>query len=206
MENKMTTKEKRIFESLNLFSIYGYDGVSMREIAAAVGIKGASLYSHFKGKEDIFNGIFSEMIKQYDNAIVMMNIPIEENEQTIMAYHNADESRLLQMAEGVFDFFTQNEFTVMFRKLLITEQYKSFIAAKHFKEYYLESPILFQSQIFWSLQENGDFQNYDAEIMALHFYSPVYYILSKFDLGYPYEECLDQLKKHVHYFCKMYQK
>ncbi|MCI6275782.1 MAG: TetR/AcrR family transcriptional regulator [Clostridium sp.] len=158
MENKMTTKEKRIFESLNLFSIYGYDGVSMREIAAAVGIKGASLYSHFKGKEDIFNGIFSEMIKQYDNAIVMMNIPIEENEQTIMAYHNADESRLLQMAEGVFDFFTQNEFTVMFRKLLITEQHKSFIAAKHFKEYIWSHLFCFKAKYLGVYKKTGIFK------------------------------------------------
>ena len=44
-----TTKERIIYESLRLFSEKGYDGVSMREIAAAVEIKAASLYAHFEG-------------------------------------------------------------------------------------------------------------------------------------------------------------
>jgi AcrR family transcriptional regulator len=206
MEAKMTTKEKIIFESLKLFSSKGYDGVSMREIAAAVGIKGASLYNHFKGKEDIFHAIFSEMMKQYDNAAAMMNIPMEESDQTIIKYHNADENQLLRMAEGLFAFFTQNEFAVMFRKLLVSEQHKSSIAAKCYKEYYLEAPILFQSQIFRGLQQNGDFQNCDPDTMALHFYGPIYYILSKFDLGYPYADCLKQLNNHIHFFCMLYCK
>lgn len=202
----MTTKKKIIFESLKLFSSKGYDGVSMREIAAAVGIKGASLYNHFKGKEDIFNAIFSEMVKQYDHAAAIMNIPMEESEQTIIKYHNIGENQLFNMAEGLLEFFTQNEFAVMFRKLLVSEQHKSSLAANCFKEYYLEAPILFQSQIFRGLQQNGDFQNYDTGTMALHFYSPIYYILSKFDLGYPYEECLEQLKNHIHCFCALYCK
>lgn len=56
MEKQMTTKQKIIIEALRLFSAQGYDGASMRDIAEAVGIKGASIYNHFKGKEDIFNG------------------------------------------------------------------------------------------------------------------------------------------------------
>lgn len=206
MEDKMTTKDKIVFESLRLFSTHGYDGVSMRDIATAVGIKGASIYSHFKGKEDIFNGIFSEMTNQYDNVAAMMNIPMEENDDTTFVYHNVNEKELLNMAEGLFEFFTKNEFVVMFRKLLVTEQHKAPIAAKYYKEYYLEAPIFFQSQLFRSLQLKGDFENYDAKTMALHFYSPVYYILSRFDLGYSYEKCLEELKSHVHYFCKIYVK
>lgn len=206
MEVKMNTKQKIVFESLKLFSSKGYDGVSMREIAAAVGIKGASLYNHFKGKEDIFNAIFSEMIKQYDNATFMMNIPTQQNKQTISIYQGADEEQLFSIAQGLFEFFTQNEFAVMFRRLLISEQYKSDIAANCFKEYYLKDPIIFQSEIFRGLQHNGDFKNYDADTMALHFYSPIYYLLSKFDLGCPYDECLEQLKKHIHFFCKVYSK
>ena len=50
--NFKTTKERIIYESLRLFSEKGYDGVSMREIAAAVEIKAASLYAHFDGKDE----------------------------------------------------------------------------------------------------------------------------------------------------------
>lgn len=203
---EMTTKERIVYESLRLFSNKGYDGVSMREIAAAVGIKGASIYNHFKGKEDIFHAIFHEMMKQYDNAAVIMNIPTEQNQQTIRIYEEADEEQLLCMAEGLFSFFTGNEFAVMFRKLLVSEQHKSPLAAKCLKEYYLEAPVSFQSQIFDGLRQRGKFKDYDADVMALHFYSPIYYILNRFDLGCPYEECLQQLKNHVRFFCEICQK
>lgn len=206
MEEKMTTREKIIYESLRLFSNKGYDGVSMREIAAAVGIKGASIYNHFKGKEDIFNAIFSEMIKKYDDAAAIMNIPAENNPQTISIYAEADIKQLLCMAEQLFAFFTQNEFAVMFRKLLVSEQHKSPAAAKCFKEYYLEAPVLFQSRIFDGLKKEGKIGDYNPDIMALHFYSPVYYILCRYDSGCPYDECLAMIKLHVKQFCKIYEK
>ena len=51
----MTTKEKIIDESLSLFSIKGYKGTSVKNIADAVGIKDASLYKHFKSKQEILD-------------------------------------------------------------------------------------------------------------------------------------------------------
>ena len=43
----MTTKERIIDQALDLFSRKGYDGVSVRDISGAVGIKESSLYNHF---------------------------------------------------------------------------------------------------------------------------------------------------------------
>lgn len=52
-----TTKE-RIFEAaIDLFAQNGFDATSMREIAEAVGIKKASMYSHFKSKDEILKKI-----------------------------------------------------------------------------------------------------------------------------------------------------
>lgn len=206
MEKEMTTKEKIIFESLKLFSRKGYDGVSMREIAAAVGIKGASIYNHFSGKEDIFEAIFDTMKMRYDNTAESMNIPMEENNKTVKTYLDTDEVGLLKMAESLLYFFCKDEFTVMFRKLLISEQHKYPLAAKLLKQYYIEAPIQFQTQLFAGFQKNGYMKEYDANIMALHFYSPIYYILSKNDLGVSYEECLQTVKSHVHGFCLLYKK
>lgn len=205
MEKVITTKEKIIYESLRLFSQKGYDGVSMREIAAAVGIKGASIYNHFKGKEEIFSTIFDEMKVRFENAAISMNVPVEENDDTVNAYLNIDEAELFKIAEGLLCFFCKDEFTVMFRKLLMSEQYKSSLAATMLKQYYLDAPILFQTQLFEKMQTQGKFKEFDAGIMALHFYSPIYYILEKNDLGVSYEECVQTLKDHVHCFCDLYK-
>jgi AcrR family transcriptional regulator len=55
---EMTTKEKIFQVALDLFAQKGFDAVSMREIAEAVGIKKASLYSHFSGKDELLEQMF----------------------------------------------------------------------------------------------------------------------------------------------------
>ena len=49
----MTTKERITEEALTLFSTNGYQGTSVKSIADAVGIRDASLYKHFKSKQEI---------------------------------------------------------------------------------------------------------------------------------------------------------
>jgi AcrR family transcriptional regulator len=52
------TKEKIFDVAVDLFSKHGYNGVSVRKIAAGVGIKESSIYNHFKNKEEILHCIF----------------------------------------------------------------------------------------------------------------------------------------------------
>ena len=56
-------KKEIIEKSLELFATQGYFGTSMDDIAKAVGIKKASLYSHFSGKESIFTAVFDEVLE-----------------------------------------------------------------------------------------------------------------------------------------------
>ena len=64
----MNTKEKIFDVSIDLFSQYGYDGVSIRQIASEVGIKESSIYNHYRSKEsiidDILNYYIFEMTKE----------------------------------------------------------------------------------------------------------------------------------------------
>ena len=60
-----STKEKIIETSIELFSDKGYDKVSMRDIAAAIGIKAASIYHHFPSKRDILKTIYAVCIREH---------------------------------------------------------------------------------------------------------------------------------------------
>ena len=144
MEKELTTKEKIVYESLKLFSKKGYTGVSMREIATAVGIKGASIYNHFKGKQEVFEAIFEEMTKLYSQVAEYMNIPIDDGMEASEAYEEMDVASLQKIAEGLFMFFTQNEFAVMYRRLIISEQSKSEYALQCLRGYYIDGPLEFQ--------------------------------------------------------------
>jgi AcrR family transcriptional regulator len=52
-----STKGKIISTAVAVMSNHGRSGGSLREIAAVVGINPASIYNHFKSKEDILNEI-----------------------------------------------------------------------------------------------------------------------------------------------------
>ena len=57
MKEEKKTKE-RIFEAaIDLFAQKGFNATSMREIAETVGIKKASMYSHYKSKDEILEKI-----------------------------------------------------------------------------------------------------------------------------------------------------
>ena len=47
-----------------LFADRGYDSVSMREIADAVGIKAASLYNHYDDKEDLYRASLEQALSE----------------------------------------------------------------------------------------------------------------------------------------------
>lgn len=65
-------------DPLELFSTKGYNGTSMGDIAEAVGIRKASLYSHFDGKESIFAAIFDDILAEYVNYINDLTVLPEE--------------------------------------------------------------------------------------------------------------------------------
>jgi len=63
--------KQRIFDvSVKLFSEKGYDAVSLREIAAEVGITNAAIYNHFNSKEAILNDIFAAFKRKLDGYIL----------------------------------------------------------------------------------------------------------------------------------------
>ena len=59
------TKQLILDHALALFTDKGYEGASMDDIARAVGIRKASLYAHFDGKESIFSAIFDDILAEY---------------------------------------------------------------------------------------------------------------------------------------------
>lgn len=60
MAKPIPTKERIIMAATDLFSQYGFSGVSIRDITRVVGIKESSLYNHFISKDQILDRILSD--------------------------------------------------------------------------------------------------------------------------------------------------
>lgn len=56
-------------EATRLFVDGGYEGVSIREIAEAVGITKAALYYHFQDKEDLFMAILNASLEEISGVL-----------------------------------------------------------------------------------------------------------------------------------------
>ena len=59
------TKQEILEVSLELFSVQGFEATSISQIANAVGIRKASLYSHFENKQAILDALVKEVLEQY---------------------------------------------------------------------------------------------------------------------------------------------
>lgn len=69
MKQGEDTRDKILNSALKNFSLHGYEGARMDKIAAEVGINKASIYFHFKGKEEIFDVLFTSIVKKYETKL-----------------------------------------------------------------------------------------------------------------------------------------
>ena len=63
---KVSTKDQILDVALDLFAVRGYEATSISQIADAVGLRKASLYSHFTSKQDILDTLVDELTKEFD--------------------------------------------------------------------------------------------------------------------------------------------
>ena len=57
------TRARIIAAALDLLGAQGLDGLTMRALAAALGIRGATLYHHFEGKAELLDHMAGEMLR-----------------------------------------------------------------------------------------------------------------------------------------------
>ena len=72
------TKQEILEHALTLFMTKGYEGASMSDLAAATGIKKASLYAHYSGKEEIFSAVFTDVVEEYRETIALLALRRDE--------------------------------------------------------------------------------------------------------------------------------
>ena len=113
-----TTKDRILTEALRLFAAYGYDAVSVAQIAGAVGIKAPSLYNHYKSKRDIFDHIL-ERICQLDAQRTEANqLPQQDFDQAPETFTGRDASSLKGFLLDQFAYWSGDEFARNFRRMM----------------------------------------------------------------------------------------
>ncbi|MCI7263965.1 MAG: TetR/AcrR family transcriptional regulator, partial [Clostridiaceae bacterium] len=97
------TKQEILNASLNLFSVQGFEATSISQIADAVGIRKASLYSHFENKQAILDTLVKEVLEQYA-AHSIFALADWENPAFTKNYQHMTSDETVKMIQGQIRF------------------------------------------------------------------------------------------------------
>ncbi|MCU6735761.1 TetR/AcrR family transcriptional regulator [Diplocloster agilis] len=203
----MTTRERIVEEALTLFSIQGYQGTSVKNIADKVGIKDSSLYKHFSSKKEIFDTIVQEMSVRMEEMSRAFGLPDEKNlAEAAMLYGRITIDQLLGLSRQIFLFYLKDEFASRFRRMLAIEQYRNREIYEVYRGIFMNAAITYQTALFGEMIQRGIFNGHDPEAMAVNFYAPIFFLLNKYDQEPQKEaEALQALERQIREFARIYQ-
>ncbi len=203
--DKKSTSQLILEEALRLFSVNGYDGVSVKDIAAAVGIKDSSLYKHYKSKREIFEKLLEGMNKRFEDTATFHKLPQGEMENVTKQYGENDLEWLKRAVEAMFLFFVEDSYAKNFWHLLMIEKFKNSEAARLFEEWFINEPLNFQTALFAGMMKEGYFREAEPRAVAVQFYGPILLLILTYDSKpEKREEALGLLRKHIEEFAGNY--
>lgn len=203
--DKLSIKNCILYEALVLFSEKGYDGVSVVQIADAVGIKAPSLYKHYRSKQHIFDAIIEQMANRYEEKMLHMQMNGIEASEDLHVFMNIDEQKLIEMGKSIFLYFLHDDYNSKFRKMLMIEQYHNKAIADLLVKQYVDEPIRYQGALFSSMIESEFFKQEDPRMMAAHFYAPMFLLLMMCDNHKEREaEAFLFIEQHIKSFNHLY--
>lgn len=205
----MTTKERITEEALTLFAKKGYKGTSVKNIADAVGIKDASLYNHFKSKQEIFDSIVELILTHISGLSETLGMPQYDKQYTSASefYEKLDLEGLKDLSRKAFVFYLTDPYISRFWRVAHMEQYTNPEIYTMFRKIFMENAISYQEKLFEEMMEQGIFYQGDAKAAAISFYSPIYLLLSMYsDQPERKEEALGILDRQIEEFFRIYRK
>jgi len=192
---KLTTKQKILNNSLDLFSSQGFKETSVREIAKSVGIQQGALYNHFKNKDNILESLVGELMS---SAIVTI---FEDKNPSELSQRGKSLLTNIAMTFKLLSFDSKNE--ALF-KLMMQEMYKNINIRDLYHEYFYQSNVKKLSSALFSMMQNEQIISSDPLLLANEFLSPLFFyqsqvVLLKID-NKSTSSAIMLFEKHVDFF------
>ena len=193
---KNNTKKEILLAALDLFSYQGYEATSISQIASAVGIKKASLYSHYESKKAILDALVKEVLEQYEKHSMFSK---EDS-------FPADIDDVIDMIKAQLTFIIHDPFISKARKLLVIEQFKNEELAKLQTKQNYTDIVSFFVRLLDHLKNEGVIQGDDIRMMAMQLAFPINVWINLCDRESEREsEVLDLVEGHLRAFFKVYK-
>ena len=129
-----TDNKQKIFNvSIDLFSRFGYEGVSIRQIASKVGIKESSIYNHYNSKEAILDSI----LNYYIERMLAQDIPLDDASANL----DVGFDHFYQMGLNAFAMQLKDEKMSKITRIILIESYHNERINDFLKKSILEDAI-----------------------------------------------------------------
>ena len=192
---KIGTREKILKEALALFSSRGYKASTMRDIAAAVGVRQGAIYNHFKNKEAILETLLNDLM---ESALVNLFGDLETPES-----YRKGKSILAKIATTfkLISFDPHNE--ALFR-LMMQELFRNERIRELYHEHFYQKNVKKLSSLFFQMMQEEMIRSSDPLMLANEFFSPLFFyqmqvVLLKID-GKSTSSAVTLFEKHVDIF------
>ena len=192
--------------SLDLFSVQGFEATSISQIANAVGIRKASLYSHFENNQAILDAIVKDVLEQYAEHSIFAKADWDNCD-------NAEDKPKLtpdaaaQMILGQIRYILHDPHISKARKMLVMEQFQNPELAKLQTKQNYTDVLRYFTGLVKHLIRNGVLAEDDPEIMAAQLCLPISTWINLCDREPDREpEVMELVSRHIQQFFRVYQK
>lgn len=204
---KEDTKERILDEALTLFSVRGYDAVSVGEIAEAVGVKAPSLYNHFAGKQAIFDAILQKASAKYERETAAQSVHIENADADTALFAAIDAEGLADKVCALFRGVLHDETLGRFRRMLTIEQFRTPELSALYTSRFVDRMTGYHRDLFRRLIDADVLIDADPDLLALAYVSPILVLLGICDRQPELEDaCVEKLRAHVRLFYETYNR
>ena len=199
------TKQEILEASLDLFSVQGFEATSISQIANAVGIRKASLYSHFENKQAILDALVKDVLDQYAEHSIFEKTDWDE-------YDNAEDKPKLtpdaaaQMILGQIRYILHDPHISKARKMLVMEQFQNPELAKLQTKQNYTDVLRYFTGLVKCLIRSGVLIGDDSEIMAAQLCLPISVWINLCDREPNREpEVMELVSRHIRQFFELYR-
>lgn len=205
MTAKGTTKQEILDAALELFSSQGYEATSVSQLAESVGIRKASLYSHFVNKQAILDALIETTLEQYEKHSIFANADWNDPAFT-EDKENMTPNTVTQLLLGQIRYILHDPQISRARKMLTVEQFRNpQMAQLQTKQNYTDVMRYFIGLIRFFVRQ-GRLADHDSEIMAAQLCLPISVWINLCDREPEREEkILRLIERHIRQFFEAYR-
>ena len=200
------TKQEILEAALDLFSVQGFEATSLSQIADAVGIRKASLYSHFENKQAILDALVRDVLDRYAQRCIFAKTDWDK-------YEDAEEEPALtldsaaQMIMGQIRYILHDPHISRARKMLVMEQFQNAELAKLQTKQNYTDVMRYFTGLVKCLIRSGVLIGDDSEIMAAQLCLPISVWINLCDREPNREpEVMELVDRHIRQFFRLYRR